>query len=61
MILCICVTALTWLCVHQEVKQVVEHYAAGEGQGEEAPKVLAKPLLHLCVNYITAGTLHAMT
>jgi len=30
----------------QEPKKVVEHYAAGEGEGEEAPKVT----LPLCSN-----------
>lgn len=41
------VSLLMWLCVKggqhicclQDPKRVVEHYAAGEGEGEAAPKV----------------------
>jgi len=40
----------------QEPKKVVEHYAAGEGEGEEAPKVTL--LLFLSVPSLLACELH---
>ena len=46
---CELVTPLFCLCFLQDPKRVVEHYAAGEGEGAAAPKV--------CVWHAQPGTL----